>query len=78
MKKTKASLITTFTWVLVLVFFFPVGWMFLNSFKSENDAASIVPKIFFDVDFAGFQRQVDAIQRPIFVGLALVEGLFDL
>ncbi|MBP6087452.1 MAG: carbohydrate ABC transporter permease [Rhodoluna sp.] len=59
MKKTKASLITTFTWVLVLVFFFPVGWMFLNSFKSENDAASIVPKIFFEADFSGFQRLMD-------------------
>ena len=59
MHKLKASLVTIFTWVMVLGFFFPVGWMFLNSFKSENDAASIVPKIFFKPDFSGFQRLAD-------------------
>ena len=59
MKKLRASLLTFLTWVLVLGFFFPVGWMFLNAFKSENDAASIVPKIFFNVDLAGFQRLAD-------------------
>jgi sorbitol/mannitol transport system permease protein len=33
-------------WVLGLVFFFPVFWMVLNSFKSEADANSS-PKLFF-------------------------------
>jgi sorbitol/mannitol transport system permease protein len=59
MRKIKASLITLLTWVLVLLFFFPVAWMFINSFKSENDAASSVPKIFFKVDLSGFQRLLD-------------------
>src|SRR3954454_24741208 len=34
-------------WVLGLVFFFPVFWMVLNSFKSEQDA-NTSPKLFFD------------------------------
>jgi len=33
-------------WVLGLVFFFPVFWMVLNSFKSEADA-NTSPKLFF-------------------------------
>src|SRR4051794_10709350 len=33
-------------WVLGLVFFFPVFWMLLNSFKSEQDA-NTTPKLFF-------------------------------
>jgi sorbitol/mannitol transport system permease protein len=34
-------------WVLGLVYFFPVFWMVLNSFKSEQDA-NAAPKLFFD------------------------------
>src|SRR5258705_2783171 len=33
-------------WVVGLVFFFPVFWMVLNSFKSEQDA-NTSPKLFF-------------------------------
>src|SRR3954463_14751431 len=33
-------------WALGLVFFFPVFWMVLNSFKSEQDA-NTSPKLFF-------------------------------
>ncbi len=33
-------------WVLGLIFFFPVFWMVLNSFKSEQDA-NTSPKLFF-------------------------------
>jgi sorbitol/mannitol transport system permease protein len=34
-------------WLVGLVFFFPVFWMVLNSFKSEQDA-NTSPKLFFD------------------------------
>lgn len=53
--KSKATIITTLTWVLVLLFFFPVFWMFLNAFKSENDAASTTPLLFFTPEFGGFE-----------------------
>src|SRR5947208_10590766 len=35
-----------FAWLVGLVFFFPVFWMVLNSFKSEQDA-NTSPKLFF-------------------------------
>jgi len=59
MRKLKGKLITLVTWLLVTGFFFPVFWMFLNSFKSENDSSSPVPKFFFEVDLSGFQRLTD-------------------
>jgi sorbitol/mannitol transport system permease protein len=34
-------------WITGLIFFFPVFWMVLNSFKSEQDA-NTSPKLFFD------------------------------
>jgi sorbitol/mannitol transport system permease protein len=34
-------------WLVGLIFFFPVFWMVLNSFKSEQDA-NTSPKLFFD------------------------------
>lgn len=54
--RIKATLITTVTWILVLLFFFPVFWMALNAFKSENDAASSTPLLFFSPDLSGFEK----------------------
>ena len=34
MRNLKGNLITAGTWVIVLLFFFPVFWMFINAFKS--------------------------------------------
>lgn len=59
MHKIRGSLITIFTWVLVTLFFFPIAWMFLNAFKSENDAAGIPPKLFFSPTLDNFQLIMD-------------------
>ncbi|MEY4310113.1 MAG: hypothetical protein RLZ71_39 [Actinomycetota bacterium] len=56
MRKFKGSLITVGTWLLVLAFFFPVFWMFLNAFKSEADASSIPPKLFFEPTLESFGK----------------------
>ena len=46
MRRLRGSLITAVTWFLALLFFFPVAWMVLTSFKTENAAAAIPPSIF--------------------------------
>jgi len=51
MHKLKGTLITTMTWVLVLLFFFPIAWMVFTSFKTEGAAASIPPTIFTALSF---------------------------
>jgi polyol transport system permease protein len=35
------------TWIIVLIFFFPVLWMALTGFKPEEDAATDPPRFFF-------------------------------
>lgn len=35
------------TWIIVLIFFFPILWMALTGFKHEEDAATTPPKFFF-------------------------------
>ena len=42
-----AALLGLLTWIVGLVFFFPLFWMVLNGFKEEIDANS-TPKLFFD------------------------------
>jgi sorbitol/mannitol transport system permease protein len=41
------SLLTFLTWIGVFVMFAPIAWMILTSFKSEQDAVSSPPKLFF-------------------------------
>jgi sorbitol/mannitol transport system permease protein len=54
------TLINILTWALVLIFFFPVFWMFINGFKPESIASSINPKVFFTPVTDGYQL---AMQR---------------
>lgn len=46
-RRVRSAALTAFTWLVALVFFMPVLWMVLSSFKQEADAASNPPKFFF-------------------------------
>jgi sorbitol/mannitol transport system permease protein len=46
-KRSARVLLGLLAWIAGLVFFFPVFWMILSSFKSERDA-NAAPKLFFD------------------------------
>ncbi|GGG62346.1 sugar ABC transporter permease [Kocuria dechangensis] len=46
-RRVRSAALTVFTWIVALVFFMPVLWMVLSSFKQEADAASSPPKFFF-------------------------------
>jgi sorbitol/mannitol transport system permease protein len=46
-KPIRSFLLGLLTWIIGLLFFFPVFWMVLNSFKEEADA-NRDPKLFFD------------------------------
>ena len=56
----KNALINLFTWALVLIFFFPVFWMFVNGFKPESIASSVNPRILFQPVLDGYEL---AMQR---------------
>src|SRR4051794_9991495 len=46
-RRIGSRVLTLFTWLVALVFFLPVLWMVLSSFKQEADAASSPPTFFF-------------------------------
>lgn len=52
--RAKGALISLATWVLVLLFFFPVFWMFVNGFKPESVASSVNPTLFFTPVMDGY------------------------
>jgi sorbitol/mannitol transport system permease protein len=43
------------TWVIVLVFFFPVFWMALTGFKKEQDANTVTPHFLFKPTLAEYK-----------------------
>jgi sorbitol/mannitol transport system permease protein len=50
-----ATLLGILTWIVGLIFFFPLFWIVLNGFKEEIDANSS-PKLFFDPTFDRFRE----------------------
>lgn len=68
---TGGSLLTVFTWLIAIGFFFPVAWMVLTAFKQESDAATNPPTFFFTPTLDQFKAVFDAG-----VGTALLNSLF--
>ena len=56
--KKKARLVhflaVTLSWVVALLMFFPIFWMFLTSFKTELQAISVPPLVFFEPTLDNF------------------------
>jgi sorbitol/mannitol transport system permease protein len=45
------------TWLIVLLFFFPVFWMAITGFKPETDASTSTPHLFFKPVLSQFQDE---------------------
>lgn len=50
------------TWIVVLIFFFPVAWMALTGFKQEKDAATTPPKFLFSPTLSQYS---DALSKGV-------------
>lgn len=66
-RKVAGYFVTALTWVVVFLFFFPVLWMILTSFKSEGAAASYPPRIFADFTL---ERYAEVFERGMGLYLA--------
>ena len=55
----KNVVINIITWALVLLFFFPVFWMFVNGFKPESIASSANPQLFFQPVLDGYSLAME-------------------
>jgi sorbitol/mannitol transport system permease protein len=58
--KAGGRVATVLTWVVGLLFFFPVFWMVLTAFKQEVDASTDPPKIFFVPTLDQFRNVFDS------------------
>lgn len=54
-RKLKTILTGLFAWTVALVLFFPIFWMFITSFKTELQAISIPPTLFFEPTLDNFR-----------------------
>lgn len=43
----KNRIAVTFAWIAAILFFFPIFWMVLTSFKTEGQAIAVPPELFF-------------------------------
>lgn len=59
MRRIRGAALTALTWLLCLLFFFPVIWMAWTAFKSENDAATSPPTLFAPTTLDQFSRVFD-------------------
>ncbi len=58
-------------WLVVFIFFFPVLWMWLEAFKTEPQAASSPPTIFFVPTLLEFQEVMSGDFPPFFINSAI-------
>jgi len=68
---TSKVLWTVVGWLVVLIFFFPVLWMWLESLKTEPQAASSPPTIFFVPTLLEFQEVMSGDFPPFFINSAI-------
>jgi sorbitol/mannitol transport system permease protein len=55
MKKMGSILLTVITYIIALLYFFPVLWMFITGFKSEGDAVKMPPSLIFHPTLENYQ-----------------------
>jgi sorbitol/mannitol transport system permease protein len=64
-------LLSAVGWLVVFVFFFPVLWMWLEGLKTEPQAASSPPTLFFVPTLASFQEVLSGDFPPFFINSAI-------
>jgi len=63
-------------WFMAALFFFPVFWMVLTSFKTEDDAQSEIPKFTFDASLDRYREVTEEIPGVLTFGEAFSTSLF--
>ncbi|GAB4086097.1 carbohydrate ABC transporter permease [Myceligenerans cantabricum] len=69
-RRVRGILLTTVTWIAVLVFFFPVVWMVFTAFKPESQAATLPPTFAPDFTLDRFQAAFDRDMMPYLINSA--------
>lgn len=64
-------LLSVIGWLVVFVFFFPVLWMWMEGLKTEPQAASSPPTLFFVPTLSSFQDVLSGDFPPFFINSAI-------
>lgn len=72
------SVLTTVTWIVALVFFAPIAWMVMTSFKQENVAASNPPAFFFEPTLDQYKAVIASDAGPYFLNSLIATGVSTL
>ena len=73
-----AAVLTTVTWILALIFFAPVLWMVLTSFKQESEAATNPPSFVFAPTLDQYRAVLDSGAGTFFANSAIATGVSTL
>jgi sorbitol/mannitol transport system permease protein len=65
-------LLTVLTYVLTIVIFFPILWMVLTGLKTEANAVSLPPSLFFQPTFENFQNALTSNYFDFFKNSAIM------
>lgn len=71
-QRLRASALTVFTWIIAILFVFPVLWMILTSFKQEADAYTDPPRLVFSPTLDQFAGVIDRGVLPYLANSAFV------
>ncbi|MGH3503425.1 MAG: carbohydrate ABC transporter permease [Nocardioidaceae bacterium] len=74
-KRARGTVATVATWVIGLIFFFPIFWMVLTAFKHEKDAYTDTPKLFFSPTWDQFSGVFDAGFWPYVLNSAFATAM---
>ena len=77
LQKNKLYLIirTTAAWAVALLLFFPLGWMVLTSFKTELQAISVPPLLFFTPTLENFSIVQERSDYMLYAQNALITSI---
>ena len=74
--KLGAIVTTILGWGAAVIFFFPVFWMVLTSFKEESDAQNETPVFIFDASFDRYREVIDSTQGTLTFAKAFGNSFF--
>jgi sorbitol/mannitol transport system permease protein len=74
--KLGAIVTTVLGWGAAVIFFFPVFWMVLTSFKEESDAQNETPVFIFDASFDRYREVIDSTQGTLTFAKAFGNSFF--
>ena len=66
---------TLAAWVITLILFFPLGWLFLTAFKTELQAISVPPLLFFEPTMENFHEVQERSDYMLYATNSLITSV---